>query len=318
VIKMHLTRGGQKILKYLVVVLTLTCIITSLWKVEGTSHSGLIINDHQPRVELEDLEGLPQNDTFLIGYLRQHHLYPPSSRGYRYSQLHRTLHNYINYSRTTTRIIQKYLKNKTNGVFVEAGANNGADELSNTLVLERDYNWTGLLVEGSPLVFPKLLSAHRKSWKSDLLLSKYPHTQLIVFKQGDNIYAGRDDVEHPLKSSLDDSVVAAMAEDGKTPVLNFEVLTVPLYSLVAACKIDVIDFFSLDLEGTEFEILRNFPFDKVLIRTMIVEVSVLGRFQWKYRIQELVDFLSSKGYRKHQPDPTPRDILFIHESLLNQ
>jgi len=307
-IKMQLARAAYKILKYSAA-LTLISVIISLWKIGGSAHYGLIISDHV-RVELDDLEGLPQNDSFLIGYLRQHHLFPPSSREYRYSQLEPKQARYIRESsRRTRKIIQKYLKNKTNGVFVEALAYNGADESSNTLVLERDYNWTGLLVEGSPLVFPKLIAAHRKSWKSDVFLSKYPRTQLRILKQGPG-YAGKKRREYS------DNPVVVMAKDGKTPMLNFEVLTVPLYSLVAASQIDVIDFLSLDVpdvEGTELEILMNFPFEKVLIRTMTVEVNIMG----KRRAKRLTKFLSSKGYRQLPSQPKSRDRIFIHKSVIN-
>jgi len=258
------------------------------------------------RVELEALAGRKQTDPFLINYLRQHHLYPPSTKKYRYSKLYGFRVKYINESRKVTKIIQKYLKNKRNGVFVEAGANNGADELSNTLVLERDYNWTGLLIEGSPIVFPKLIAAHRKSWKSDLLLSKSPKTKMTLFKSPFNVYAGKD------AGALNENPVAVMGKDTKTPLLGFELLSVPLYSLIAACKYRTIDYLSLDVEGSELEILKNFPFDKVLIRTMIVEVNVMGQPGTK----ELVKFLTSKGYHKHSPNPTPRDIIFIHKSVM--
>ena len=41
-------------------------------------------------------------------------------------------------------IIVDYFKGKKNGVFIEAGAWNGED-LSNTLKLEVEYGWSGLL-----------------------------------------------------------------------------------------------------------------------------------------------------------------------------
>jgi len=48
------------------------------------------------------------------------------------------------------------------GIFVEIGANNGLTG-SNTLLLERCFGWTGLLIEANPDTFHKLLQSGRNS-----------------------------------------------------------------------------------------------------------------------------------------------------------
>lgn len=40
----------------------------------------------------------------------------------------------------------------------------------------------------------------------------------------------------------------------------------PLYSLLAAIKVTTVDYFSLDVEGNELEVLKTIPFDKIYIR----------------------------------------------------
>lgn len=50
-----------------------------------------------------------------------------------------------------------------NGVFFEAGAFDG-EYLSNTLMYELKYNWTGVLVEASAFSYQKLLEKNRKAW----------------------------------------------------------------------------------------------------------------------------------------------------------
>lgn len=46
----------------------------------------------------------------------------------------------------------------------------------------------------------------------------------------------------------------------------FDVETIPLYTIIAAAGFKEIDYFSFDVEGVEFDILRNFPFDKISIK----------------------------------------------------
>ena len=44
------------------------------------------------------------------------------------------------------------------------------------------------------------------------------------------------------------------------------VTCVPLYSILLAFNNPTIDYFSLDVEGSELAILKTIPFDKVDIR----------------------------------------------------
>lgn len=45
-----------------------------------------------------------------------------------------------------------------------------------------------------------------------------------------------------------------------------EVEAVPLYTVLAAVGLKVIDYMSLDIEGFELPVLKIFPFDKVTIK----------------------------------------------------
>jgi hypothetical protein len=56
------------------------------------------------------------------------------------------------------------LKHKTNGVFLEIGANDPISWSNNTYVLEKDYNWTGLMIEYESR-FEHLYKIHRSNSK---------------------------------------------------------------------------------------------------------------------------------------------------------
>ncbi len=47
------------------------------------------------------------------------------------------------------------------------------------------------------------------------------------------------------------------------------VLCIPLYTYLLALGVTTVDYFSLDVEGSDFDVLRTIPFDKVifLVRT---------------------------------------------------
>ena len=60
------------------------------------------------------------------------------------------------------------------GFYVEAGAVDGF-YISNTLYLDYELNWTGLLIEPDPVSFKQLLKGDRKAWKANCCLSSHPY-----------------------------------------------------------------------------------------------------------------------------------------------
>jgi len=73
---------------------------------------------------------------------------------------------------------------KSPGFFIDCGAADG-EYLSNTLYLEKELGWTGLLVEAEPTFFNKLITKNRRAWLSPTCLSleKYPVVvcQYLIF-----------------------------------------------------------------------------------------------------------------------------------------
>ena len=89
----------------------------------------------------------------------------------------------------------------------------------------------------------------------------------------------------------------------------------PLYSILMALGNPKVDYFSLDIEGAEFPVLKTIPFDKVDIRLIDIEFNHIGKvFSEKTNIsnyisfilkvfegsaEEVTTFLESKGYEFH-------------------
>jgi len=66
------------------------------------------------------------------------------------------------------------------GTFFEAGAADG-EALSNTLLFELKYGWSGLLVEPNPDFFRQLLSKQRKSWAMNACISTQKFVEIVEF-----------------------------------------------------------------------------------------------------------------------------------------
>ena len=80
--------------------------------------------------------------------------------------------------------------------------------------------------------------------------------------------------------------------DGKEMI--HKVYCFPFYSMMLALNITHIDYFSLDVEGLELEILKTIPFDKLDISIFTVEY-----IHAKDGAKTYAEFMASKGYYMH-------------------
>ena len=90
----------------------------------------------------------------------------------------------------------------------------------------------------------------------------------------------------------------------------------PLQTLTLAMNRTVIDFFSLDVEGSEMDVLKTIPFESLEITTITVEFAH-GGLNGKKKLQE---FLESKGYTYiatvTKPDGSANDIIMVKTSYI--
>ena len=78
---------------------------------------------------------------------------------------------------------------------------------------------------------------------------------------------------------------------------------------------------SLDVEGSELQILKSIPFEKVDIKVLDIEHKHMGDI-FPGSFQELKLFLELKGYDYHMQirDPLgyPNDVVFVKRGFLNE
>ena len=136
---------------------------------------------------------------------------------------------------------------------MECGALDG-ETRSNTLTLERDLGWSGVLVEADPKTMVKLLAKHRKAHAVGNCLSITPATMNVTYRTNFNI-------------GHIQSTKAGGGGGGRSRTANL--LCLPFYSVMRAVDINHVDYFSLDVEGNELQVLKTIPFDKIDISVRI-------------------------------------------------
>jgi FkbM family methyltransferase len=161
-----------------------------------------------------------------------------------------------------------------NGYYVEIGANDGISQ-SNSLYFERKKNWSGILVEPDKHNF-RLLTRNRKK------RNKFFNCACVSFDFKENfikfIYSDLMSVTINDKSEFDKvnthalSGMQFLAKDEiiKTylvPAMNLESI------LEKANAPSLMDFFSLDVEGHELEVLKGLNHTKFRFKYILIETS---------------------------------------------
>ncbi len=171
---------------------------------------------------------------------------------------------------------------KKGGFFVEFGATDGI-ALSNTLLLESKYGWKGLLAEPNPN-FLEQLKQNRSATISDACIGGRTGNE-VEFITAD-VFGGIADY-----ADTDNHKARRYAYRDAGHVIRLE--TISLHDFLK--KYDApqeIDYISVDTEGSEYEILKTFPFDEWNVRCWTVEHNFTP-------IREQVfDLMSAHGYRR--------------------
>jgi len=175
------------------------------------------------------------------------------------------------------------------GFFLEAGAHE-FETNSDSLYWEVEHGWQGLLVEPHPLSFSFGVTKCRKASALQSCLSTLSKPATLLFDPAGSV---RNATSREAMSGLVPKPVAATEGE---EVTAFEMQCMPLYTILLAMGNPTVHYFSLDIEGAEFPILKTIPWDKVDIRVLSVETHLAGRIYPGDR-KDLIAYMEKVGYR---------------------
>lgn len=160
-------------------------------------------------------------------------------------------------------VAETVFNGKRDGFFVEAGAGDGL-WISNTLLLERRYGWSGILVEPTS-AFAQLQQnrPHCRLENSCLAGVRKSVTLVEIFDTGQAAISPDAGANLLLSKTVDvaPETLAQMDSVWGKAQRQYEVQAKPLAEVLKAHGAPhTIDYLSLDVEGYEYEILGNFPF----------------------------------------------------------
>lgn len=171
-----------------------------------------------------------------------------------------------------------YFNNKVNGYFVEVGAYDGLSG-SNSIILERDYNWKGICVEPIPRTFEKLSKNRPKCINVPYVA--YNHNNLEVEMTE---LEGLSSVTYDLDKWKD----KVLSEGIGKHLLKTKTLTKILDESDAP---PYIEYLSIDTEGSELKVLEGIDFNRYKFGFITIEHN--GVETKRLQIRKL---LESNGY----------------------
>ena len=174
---------------------------------------------------------------------------------------------------------------KSSGYFVEAGACDGL-HLSNTLLLERNYNWTGICCEPNPRFYKRLISNRQCHFDQGALYDS--DDELVEF------YAAGEN-----GGTLVDFQNESKRLERRLSFPKVQATTISLNTLLRKHNApSTIDYISLDTEGSEHRILEAFDFSQWEVRIFSIEHNTQVRDDGTDYLDKITELMASKGYHR--------------------
>jgi len=186
---------------------------------------------------------------------------------------------------------------KKNGFFVEFGATNGLN-LSNTYLLERKFGWSGVLAEPG------------RNWHKELTANRSCALDYRCVWDSDGVDIPFLEFGSPELSRAQETETRDTPRLKKQTVSRYEVPSVTLNTLLRDHGAPpLIDYLSLDTEGSELRILKSLDFKSYRFKVITVEHNFSDDRSSMYEL------LTKNGYRRVQEDLSRWDDWYVLENF---
>jgi len=148
-----------------------------------------------------------------------------------------------------------------NGFFVDVGAHDGIT-INNTLYFEKNRSWTGINIEPIKKVYNKLIINRPLCININCAVSNTDgHSEFIL-------NSGYTEMLSGLKNNYDERHFQRLIKENKLTNSITEIITIEtkrLETIFDEKKIKTINYLSIDVEGSEFNVIKSINFNKVFI-----------------------------------------------------
>lgn len=161
---------------------------------------------------------------------------------------------------------ERIFRGLVGGFFVDIGAHDGVS-FNNTYFFESQLGWNGICFEPNPVVFEKLMKSRRCICLNGAVSNRKGEAAFLKIDGYPEMLSGlldRYDPRHLRRIEQEIEVYGGRKQ----------VITVPCYELnavLAENRVMHVDYLSIDVEGSELDILTSIDFERVKYRVISVE-----------------------------------------------
>ncbi len=177
---------------------------------------------------------------------------------------------------------QKVFKGKRGGTFVELGGFDGLIA-SNCLFFELMRGWDGLLLEPSPSSYRQAATIRRCTCLQRAIAASSGEAEFLEVTDGYLEMSG-------LLETFDSGTRSGIKEHPQHQERTIKVPTISLADLLGEHALEEVDYISMDVEGTELDVIESFPSNKFRVRAWTIEN--------KPRNDEIAEAMRKKGYKR--------------------
>ena len=219
--------------------------------------------------------------------------------------------------------LEHYFWGQRNGVALELGALDGSPGTNSmTYEYEKGFNWKRVLVEGDPKYRLKLPEMSPKSFSASAAICE--HHTTVHFSTGKYIGGILEFMSDSFMKQFHQNIYDHCVPPGNISSLNWEelktiapnVLTidcVPLSVILQTARVKHVNFFILDVEGGEYEVLKSIDWD--LVRFDVICVETDPNHRPLGFAEKIMSFLATKGYT-NSTQQQGRNTWYTHQDFV--
>lgn len=179
---------------------------------------------------------------------------------------------------------QIILKCKIDGFFIEIGAYDGVT-FSNTYFFEKSRNWNGICIEPIPSVFEKLSKNRACECINGAISLHEGFVELTHVDGPSEMLTGITNNYHNDHEKRIESELNKLGGE----INNLHVKSYKLADILAERNIKKVDYCSIDVEGSELEVLNSINFHDVQFSVFSIENN--------YDDPKFEEFMTSNGFQ---------------------
>lgn len=193
-------------------------------------------------------------------------------------------------------------RNMRDGVFCEVGAYDGIKG-SNTLFFEKYLNWEGICIEPMPIFYKRLcknrncITLHCCAYDKDI----YKEFTAITGKG--EMLSGLTDCYN--NYHMNRVIKETIYSEKKT----IQIRCIPLKRIFEEFDIKVIDYLSIDTEGSELNVIKGIDFENVHINVISIE----DNYPWVNEASQINDILIGNNFYLYKKITS--DKIYVNKDL---